>query len=69
MYSDVYCSFYLGYTDGLCPIDNHRYFSCPDGHGYYVFKENLLNTYKIVDTTTANNPRTVTSPEKLNLNE
>ena len=38
----------LGYTDGICPIDNHRYFQCPDGRGYYVLKTNVIQSYQIV---------------------
>ena len=38
----------LGYTDGICPIDNQRYFRCPDGRGYYVLKTTFVQSYTSV---------------------
>lgn len=37
-----------GYTDGTCPIDNKRYFQCPDGKGYFILESAFLHSYTIV---------------------
>jgi hypothetical protein len=39
--------FRLGYTNGTCPIDNQRYFLCPEERGYYILASTFSNTYKI----------------------
>lgn len=39
---------FLGYTDGICPFDNQRYFKCPPEHGYYVLESGFNESYKIV---------------------
>jgi len=37
-----------GYTDGTCPFDNNRYFSCPQGQGYYILETGFINSYEII---------------------
>ena len=52
-----------GYTDGICPIDNMRYFNCPYGQGYYVLAIGFTDLYKIAKRTIETHKSTTSDDE------
>lgn len=57
-----------GYTDGICPLDNKRYFICPNEQGYYILESSFINSYEIVQKITETN-KLSTSDDETNSSE